>query len=71
MKQIDHNAFAIECLYHSIELYLTITAHDGSTKVPDKLVKDSAFNLISEIKERDMGPISNCPVLNSVHWHKM
>ena len=51
-----HDVLAIECLYHSIELYLNniTTAHDGNTKAPDKLVKDYLFNLISPIKVRDL-----------------
>ena len=41
-----HDVLALECLYHSIELYLNdiITAYDGNTKAPDKLVKDSTVN---------------------------
>jgi len=48
----------LECLYlyHSIELYLNdiITIFDGQTKAPDKLVSQSVFNIIPEIKKEDL-----------------
>ena len=59
----------LECLYHSIELYLDniITAFDGQTKAPDKLTKKSVFNHIAKIKKILLYPISNNAISNQVH----
>ena len=55
----------LECLYHSIELYLEniITAFDGQTKAPDKLTEKSVFNHIAEIKKADL-TVSNLQQCN-------
>ena len=51
-----HNVIVLDCLYLSLELYLNdiITANNGNTNAPDKLAKDSVFNLLSEIEETDL-----------------
>ena len=52
-EAFGHDVLALECLYYSIKLYLNdiTTAYYENTKAPDKLVKDSVFNLISEIEK--------------------
>ena len=67
-----HDVLALECLYYSIELYLNdiTTAYDENTKISNKLVEESEFNLISGIK-RDLSRISDSSTLKPGHWHKI
>ena len=52
-EEYGHHGIVLECLHHSIELYLddTIIGFDGQTKAPNKLVSKSVFDLISKIKK--------------------
>ena len=64
-SKYGHDVMVLECLYHSTELYLDniITAFDGQTKAPDKLMKKSAFNHIAEIEKADIS-VSNLQQCN-------